>query len=138
IYYWPRSGENMQAASVIAPYLETLVRMEGTIDRPVINIFFKGISFQHTGWLRPSYYGHVPHQAGMYMTEAYKLRPAGTKENPRLDNQAWIGRPAAAVEICFADKTVFENCRFEHLASTGLDYHKAVHNNSVIANLFKD
>ena len=138
IYYWPRSGENLSTASVIAPYLETLVRMEGTIDRPVTNISFIGISFQHTGWLRPSHYGHVPHQAGMYMTEAYKLRPAGTNEKPGLDNQAWIGRPAAAIEISFADKTGFEDCRFEHLASTGLDYHKGVHNNDVITNLFRD
>jgi hypothetical protein len=138
IYYWPRSGENLSTASVVAPYLETLVKMEGTIDRPVTDISFIGISFQHTGWLRPSQFGHVPHQAGMYMTEAYKLRPAGTKEKPGLDNQAWIGRPAAAVEVSFADKTGFENCRFEHIASTGLDYHKAVHLNVVKGNLFKD
>jgi len=138
IYYWPRSGENLSTASVVVPYLETLVKVEGTIDRPVTNISFIGISFQHTGWLRPSHFGHVPHQAGMYMTEAYKLKPAGTKEKPGLDNQAWIGRPAAAVEISFADNTVFENCRFEHLASTGLDYHKGVHNNLVKGNLFKD
>jgi hypothetical protein len=138
IYYWSRSGENMMTASVVAPYLETIVKVEGTIDAPVQHIFFSGISFQHTGWLRPSQFGHVPHQAGMYMTEAYKLRPAGTKENPKLDNQAWIGRPAAAVEVSFADKTGFENCRFEHIASTGLDYHKAVHDNVVIGSLFKD
>ena len=70
---------------------------------------FKGISFQHTGWLRPSQHGHVPHQAGMYMTEAYRLRPAGTKEKPGLDNQAWVGRPAAAVEVNYAaDKTVMK------------------------------
>jgi hypothetical protein len=138
IYYWPRKDENLLTAVVVAPYLETLVKMEGTIDAPVKNIFFKGILFQHTGWLRPSHFGHVPHQAGMYMTEAYKLKPAGTKEKPGLDNQAWVGRPAAAVEISFADKTGFENCRFEHLASTGLDYHKAVHDNVVKGNLFKD
>lgn len=138
IYYWPRNNENLSIASIVAPYLETLVKLEGTIDAPVQHIFFKGISFQHTGWLRPSYYGHVPHQAGMYMTQAYKLNPAGTKEKPGLDNQAWIGRPAAAVEISFADKTGFENCRFQHLASTGLDYHKGVHENVVKGNLFKD
>ena len=138
IYYWPRPGENLSKDLVVAPYLETLVKIEGTIDRPVTNIFFKGISFQHSAWLRPSQYGHVPHQAGMYMTEAYRLRPAGTKEKPGLDNQAWVGRPAAAVEISFADYTSFENCRFEHLASTGLDFHKAVHNNVVKGNLFKD
>jgi len=138
IYYWPKTNENMLTANVVAPTLETLVKIEGTIDSPVKNIYFKGISFQHTGWLRPSQHGHVPHQAGMYMTDAYKLRPAGTKDNPKLDNQAWIGRPAAAVEINFAEQTGFENCRFEHLASTGLDYNKAVHDNLVKGNLFKD
>jgi hypothetical protein len=138
IYYWPRADENMQAATVVAPLLETLVKIEGTIDNPVTNIFFNGISFQYTGWLRPSLQGHVPHQAGMYMTEAYKLRPAGTADKKTLDNQAWVGRPAAAVEINFADQTGFDNCRFEHLASTGLDYHKAVHDNLVKGNLFKD
>ncbi len=138
IYYWPRSGENLLNASVVAPFTETLVNIQGTLEQPVSYIFFKGISFAHTGWLRPSLQGHVPHQAGMYMTEAYKLRPAGTKDNPKLDNQAWIGRPAAAVQISFANNTSFENCRFEQLASTGLDYHKGVHNNTIKGNLFKD
>jgi L-rhamnose mutarotase len=32
----------------------------------------------------------------------------------------------------------FYNCRFEHLASTGLDYNIAVHHNTVNGNLFKD
>jgi hypothetical protein len=138
LYYWPRQGENMPTVSAIAPLLETLVKIEGTIDQPVSQVYFKGISFQHTGWLRPSMQGHVPHQAGMFMTEAYKLKPAGTKEKPFLDNQAWVGRPAAAVEISYAEKTGFENCRFEHLASTALDYNKGAHGNTIIGNLFKD
>jgi L-rhamnose mutarotase len=138
IYYWPRANENLLTANVVAPSLETLVKIEGTIDNPVTNIYFKGISFQYTGWLRPSQQGHVPHQAGMYMTEAYKLKFSGTEDKKTLDNQAWIGRPAAAVEINFADKINFENCLFLHLASTGLDYNKAVHYNRVIGNLFKD
>ncbi len=138
LYYWPRDNENLVTAVVTAPYLETLVKVEGTVDHPVSNISFKGISFQHTGWLRPSQKGHVPHQTGMYMTEAYRLKPAGTKEKPGLDNQAWIGRPSAAVQLNYATNTSFENCRFEHLASTGLDYNKAVHANTVKGNLFKD
>jgi hypothetical protein len=138
LYYYPRSNEDLNKATVIASNLETLIKVEGTIDNPVSNVHFKNISFQHTGWLRPSLQGHVPHQAGMYMTEAYKLRPAGTKENPKLDNQAWIGRPAAAVQLDFATNTTFENCRFEHLASIGLDYHKGVQSNKVQGSLFKD
>jgi hypothetical protein len=138
LYYWPRGDEDLPASTVTAGIQETLVRVLGTADRPVANIYFNGISFQHTGWLRPSEQGHVPHQAGMYMLDAYKLKPAGTSQKKTLENQAWIGRPAAAVEISFADKTNFENCRFEHLASTALDYHKGVHDNRIRGNLFKD
>ncbi len=138
IYYWPRLNENLATANIVAPFLETLVKIEGTTDHPVRHLYFKGISFKHTGWLRPSQQGHVPHQAGMYMTEAYKLRPAGTADKKTLDNQAWVGRPAAAVELSFAEHTAFEDCRFEHLASTGIDYHKGVHENRIQGNLFKD
>ena len=138
IYYWPRSGENMQIATVVAPYLETLVKVEGTTGSFVKNIFFKGISFQHTGWLRPSHFGHVPHQAGMYMTEAYKLSPAGTKDKPGLDNQAWIGRPPAAIELKHATTIYIQECRFEHLASTGIDLVKGAKAARITGNLFKD
>lgn len=138
IYYWPRSGENMMTATVVAPYLETLVKLEGTTDAFVKNIFFKGISFQHAGWLRPSHYGHVPHQAGMYMTEAYKLKPAGIKDKPGLDNQAWIGRPPAAIELVYATRVYIQECKFEHLASTGVDLVKGAKETRVTGNLFKD
>lgn len=138
LYYWPRANENMATATVVAPYLETLLQIKGTADNPVKNLIINGLSFQHTGWLRPSKQGHVPHQTGMYMLDAYKLRPSGTPEKPSLDNQAWVGRPAAAVDVNFAEKTELINCGFEHLASTGLDYHKGVKNNIIKGNLFKD
>ncbi len=138
IYYWPRRNENLATAMVTAPFLETLLKVEGTVDDPVQYLFITGISFEHTGWLRPSQQGHVPHQAGFYMADAYKLKPAGTKDKTGLENQAWIGRPAAAVEVNYAENTELSNCRFEHLASTGLDYNKGVHNNTINGNLFKD
>lgn len=138
IYYIPRPNEVMEKAQVIVPSLEILVRVEGSLDNPVSNIFFKGISFQHTGWLRPSQQGHVPHQAGMYMLDAYKLKIPGTPDKKSLENQAWVGRPAAAVQVSYANHTSFEGCHFEHLASTGLDYHRGVHDNLIQGNLFKD
>ena len=138
IYYWPRGDEDMLTASVIAPYLETLAKMEGTAGAFVKNIFFKGISFQHTGWLRPSHNGHVPHQAGMYMTEAYKLKPAGTKDKPGLDNQAWIGRPPAAIELRYTSMAYIEDCKFEQLASTGVDLVKGAKQIRITGNLFRD
>jgi hypothetical protein len=138
IYYWPRSNENLATAKVVAPFTETLLSFEGTIDNPVKNIVVEGISFQHTGWLRPSLQGHVPHQVGLYMTEAYRLRPAGTPTKPGLDNQAWVGRQAAAVEMSYAVRTRIKNCSFLHLAATGVDLKKGVQDNMTKNNLFSD
>ncbi len=138
LYYYPQAGEDLTKVEVIAPYLETLVQVTGTSDHPVTHVHFKGIAFEHAGWLRPSKEGHVPHQAGLYMLDAYKLKIPGTPEKKTLENQAWVGRPKAAVAVSYATNTGFENCRFEHLASTGLDYHRGVHQNQIKGNLFKD
>ena len=138
LYYWPLPGENLQTATVIVPVLETLVQIEGTIDNPVSYVSFKGISFQHTGWLRPSEKGHVPLQTGMYLLDAYKLKVPGTPDKNGLENQAWVGRPAAAVEVKYTNNTSFEGCCFKHIASTGLDYQKGTHNDSISGNLFTD
>ncbi|WP_231426364.1 L-rhamnose mutarotase [Pedobacter sp. Leaf250] len=138
LYYWPKASENMLRADVMIPVLENLLKIEGTIDNQVSFVNFKGISFEHSTWLRPSKNGHVPHQAGMYMLDAYKLKTPGTPDKPTLENQAWVGRPASAVEVNYANNTSFENCRFEHLASTGLDYKKGTSENEIKGNLFKD
>lgn len=138
LYYWPRKGENLKQAQVVAPVLETLVKAEGTPDRPVSYISFKGISFEYATWLRPSQQGHVPLQAGMFILDAYKLKIKGTPEKAGLENQAWIGRPAAAVELSYVNHTGFEGCTFKHLASTGLDYLIGDHDDEIKGNLFTD
>jgi hypothetical protein len=138
IYYIPRKGENLQTATVIIPQLETLVKMQGTIDNPVNYISFKNISFEHSSWLRPSKEGLVPHQAGMYMLDAYKLKVPGTPDKKGLENQAWVGRPNAAVEVAYASNIMFNGCGFEHMASTGLDFQRGTHDDVIKGSLFKD
>ena len=125
LYYMPLPGEDMRTAEVEVPALETLLKVEGTPDEPVSYVTFKGITFRHATWLRPSIMGHAPLQAGMYMIEAYKIRPQISRPNGdhKLDNQGWVGRPAAAVEVNAAEWVQFKNCTFEHCASTALDYH---------------
>lgn len=121
VYYYPREGERIQEA--IVPAIETLVQVEGTLDRPVNHVRFENITFSYTTWMRPSLFGHVPLQAGMYMTDGYKLRPQMIRyQNHKLDNQGFLGRPASAVVVKGANHIDFANCRFEHLGSTGLDY----------------
>lgn len=141
LYYYPRPGEDMRTAEVEAPALETLLRVEGTPDRPVSHVTFEGIRFAHTTWLRPSLKGHAPLQAGMFMTEAYKIAPRiliRRNGDHKLDNQGWVGRPEAAVSVNGADDVDFINCSFEHLGSTALDYHQYIKGGKVENCRFED
>lgn len=138
IYYLPRKGEDMRNAKVIAPSIEELVEVKGTADRPVSYVYFNGIKFENTTWLRPSLSGHVPLQAGMYLLDAYKLKIKGTPEKSGLENQAWVGRPPAAVEVNYANHVDFSDCTFSHLASTAIDYKRGTHDDEIKGNLFED
>lgn len=77
-------------------------------------VTFRNVNFEVTTWNRPSYKGHVPLQAGMFITEGYKLRPSIDRvNNHKLDNQDWLGRPAAAVELRYASRAVFDSCSLD-------------------------
>lgn len=138
VYYWPRPGEDLACDPVTAPALATLVTIEGMPDRPVRNVEFKGIAFEDSTWMRPSVSGHVPLQAGMYMVDAYRIHPPGTPDWHKLDNQAWLGRPPAAVSAHDARVLSFDGCRFAHTAADGLDFVSGVQDSSVVGCTFRD
>ena len=122
VYYYPYKGETITHAT--APAVETLVNVEGTLDNPVSNVRFENVAFEYSTFMRPSLMGNVPLQAGMYLTDGYKLRPQMIRpdRNHKLDNQGWLGRPSSAVVVSAANNIDFIGCRFENLASSGLDY----------------
>lgn len=139
LYYMPREHEDINSLHAVVPAIETLVSIEGTLDRPVENIKFRNIQFSHTSWMRPTEKGHVPLQAGMYLTEAYRINPKMKREgNHDLDNQGWLGRPAAAVTLSGTKNVDFDRCLFTHLASTGLDYRLGNSGGKVEGSLFRD
>ncbi len=138
VLYWPRPGETMSTAHVVAPVLETLVQVSGSLDQPVAYVQFKGLTFAYTTWLRPSEQGHVPLQAGMYLLDGYSLKKPGTPDKAGLENQAWIGRPPAGVELSGAHHTRFERCQFLHMASAALDYQSGTHDDVVVGCTFRD
>lgn len=154
LYYMPRKGESMPGTSVqglrgvkateahiyvAVPALETLVRFVGTKEKMVDAVTFKDVSFEFTTWMRPSYKGHVPLQAGMYITEGYKLRPSIDRiNNHKLDNQDWLGRPSAAVELNYASRAVFDGCRFRYLGGDGIDFVEGCKDGAVLNSRFED
>lgn len=131
IYYYPRAEDNMETAEIIIPALETLMIVDGTLERPVKHIRFNGITFAHTSWMRPSYQGHVTLQGGFPLLDAYKLHEPGLPEKTELENQAWIARPETAIRVRGAGQIDFQHCTFRNLASTGLDYERAVTTSAV-------
>lgn len=137
LYYYPFEGEKINEA--IVPAVETLLLVEGTLDRPVENVGISNITFEYTTWMRPSEKGHVPLQAGMYMTDGYKIRPSMVRvQNHKLDNQGWLGRPAAAVVVRGAHDIDFIDCVFRHLGSSGLDYQWGTEGGVIKGCLFTD
>ncbi len=139
VYYYPLVGEE-SITEAIAPGVETLVNVEGTLDCPVSHLRFVDLSFRYTTWMRPTLQGHVPLQAGMYLTDGYTLSPKMVRPdgNHLLDNQGWLGRPASAVRVRAARDIDFEGCTFEHLGSTGLDYEWGTQGGTVSNCLFRD
>ncbi len=138
VYYWPRPEQDLTRAVVVAPAVEQLVRIVGTYDRPVQHVSFEGIAFAHTTWMRPSLLGHVPHQAGFPMLDAYSLKPAGTPEWRSLDNQALIARPPAAMSLFAARHVRVIGCRFTSIAANALDAHLGVQDVVFEGNVFRD
>lgn len=116
VYYWPRCGETPDNTEAVVPVLETIVSLYGDGEKKVENIKFRGISFAHSSWLRPSESGHVPLQAGLWLHDAY------TDASSPAGNVAWVGRPAAAVSVSNARSVSFEGCHFMQTASTALDF----------------
>ncbi len=137
LYYYPYPGETVTDA--VVPAVETLLNVEGTLDRPVENVRFENIGFEYTTWMRPSLMGHVPLQAGMYMTDGYRISPKMERyQNHKLDNQGWLGRPESAVTVSGSKDVDFTGCRFEHLGSSGLDYKWGTQGGLVKGCLFRD
>ncbi len=143
LYYMPRTNEKLEMINekchAVVPVVETLVEFIGTAEYPVRNITIEGVTFSHTTWMRPSEKGHVPLQAGMYLVEAYKLRPQIDRpNNHKLDNQGWLGRADAAVELRHTENINFDGCRFEHLGGSGLDYVVGCKGGTVTRSTFTD
>lgn len=117
IYYKPRADEDLSQARVVAPALDTLVDVRGTLDRPVQNLVFRGLTFTEATWLQPSRIGHADVQANFLNDPARPLRRDGavtTVHNEQLKSPANV--------VCrHAERVTFDRCKFTRLGGAGLD-----------------
>lgn len=54
VYYYPIAGEDTKRAVFVAPVLDQLVRVEGTVTQPAENVRFENLRFAHTEWKLPA------------------------------------------------------------------------------------
>ncbi len=122
IYYIPRPGEDMSQVEVVAPALETLVRVLGTPDSPVQNITFTRLTFTYATWNGPSRASGYPSvQAGFMLTEAGSVLK--TPGNVGFDHAQGI---------------VLWRNTFKHLGATAVVFGNGSKRNQVQGNLFED
>ena len=131
IYYKPRLGEEMDRVSVIAPFVDTLLKIQGdSLEKVIHHVCFKGIVFAHSTYLRPSDSGYLVLQAGQF-----SLSTTNTFKNL---SEEYVGRPSAAVYTANASNIRFERNIFTQLAATGLDFQCGVSDATIIGNTFSD
>ena len=126
LYYMPRQWEvNMSGVTVTIPTVEELVTVAGTsYDQMAENIYFEGITFADTTWLRPSTnVGHADNQNN-------HIRVSTSGSSDKL--------PEAAVTVTKANSIHFTDCTFTRLGITALKMVKGVQNSPVVGNRFYD
>lgn len=121
-YYIPRTGEDMSAATVIAPVLETLVSGTGVLGTPIHNIQFKGITFAHATWLTPNT------NTGLPVGQSNVMRVTGVPQY----------FPPGNVVFTTAQNIRFERCIFKHLGGDGLELSGGSQNCVVIGCIFSE
>ncbi len=117
ITYWPRRGEDMARAEVIAPALTHLIEVAGTAESPVRNLHFQGLGFEHADWPLP--------EGGYQGTQACHFsRPGGN---------GW-GLLDAALHFTFAEGCSVTDGDLAHLGGCGLFLDEGCSNNVVEGN----
>ena len=53
MYYEPAAGQNVATATVLAPALQSLVTVQGSLGNPVRDLTLSGLQFAYTTWTQP-------------------------------------------------------------------------------------
>jgi hypothetical protein len=127
VYYKPRANDDMTMATVVAPMVETILSVKGTSTSDQASyLWFQGLTFAHSTYLRPSQYGFLDCQSGQYNLTA----PSNNKQT--------VGRPAAGVSVTNANHIHFERNMFTQMAATGLDFVSGTHDDMIVGNVFTE
>jgi len=119
--YIARPGETPAQTVAVAPVLTQLVKIAGTKEKPVRNLRFEGLRFEHTDFALPA--------IGYSEIQAAHFGPS-----TKLPTQV----QPVAVECAYAEDVRFERCRFAHLNNSGIGFGPGCRRNTVSGCVIED
>ncbi|WP_329128482.1 discoidin domain-containing protein [Streptomyces sp. NBC_01476] len=144
LYYKPRAGQNLRAADVEIPRLQTLVSGTGTKSRPLTGLSFNGISFAYGGWTEPNGPdGFSEVQANMRLTGNGAWEKQGSCDRYSSTDPGtcpygnWTMTPGNVV-FDHTRGLAITGSTFEHLGAVGLQLGRSVDDSTLQGNEFTD
>ena len=119
--YLAATGETPTQTVAVAPVLAQLVKIAGTKDRPVRNVRFEGMRFEHTDFALPAF-GYSEIQAAHF--------------GPSMKRPTHV--QPVAIECAYAEGLRFERCRLAHLNNSGIGFGPGCRRNSVVGCVIED
>jgi hypothetical protein len=89
-------------------------------------LWFQGLTFAHSTFMRPSHFGFLDEELGQYSLTA------------TADVKLTVAHPPAGVTVTNANHVRFERNVFTQMAATGLDLVSGTHDDLIIGNVFTD
>ena len=133
VYYLPPEGEDPNACDFVAPRLEQLVCLRGSPDKPVEQVEFRGVDFEHAEWSLPSF-GYRPGLGCFYGTEHTPLvsNPPERPGSLRPKDEFPEFSIPAAVDMAYAHRCRLESCRVSKVGASGIGLGEGCANNQVV------
>ena len=122
--YLAADGEapaNPAKTTIMAPALEQVLKIAGTKEKPVRNLRFEGLRFEHTNFPLPVF-GYLEIQAAHY----------GTSMTEKTYDQP------VSIECVYAEDCRFERCRFAHFGASGIGFGAGCKKNTVNGCVIED
>jgi hypothetical protein len=139
VYYYPKAGETMSDAEVIAPSFDadSLVRLDGgAIGTSVKNIRFQGLVFEHGNWL-------YPRDTLLGGTQAEALySPSGTEPSSAYVSlggaNLYVQEVPGDITLNHTTGIQFVGNTVRHMAACGIHLYNDVTQTLVEGNIFHD
>jgi len=139
VYYTPRPGEVMGTASVFAPVLQTLIKVNGTsLTQKANHIRFTGITFEDTRYnlvQAGNSNGYFVGQGDCPFVTASPVSPFVLFANTQFSE---IQLPPAGIEVDNASYIHFDGNTIEHMGSIGIDFRNGVTGSVISGNAIED